>query len=226
MKPIIKLEHVSKIYHTTGEELYALNDVNMEIGDNAFASILGPSGSGKSTMLHILGLLDEPTRGKVFIGGIETNKLDEKKRAYVRGKKIGFIFQTFNLIPTLTVLENVALPALLYETDKERAERSAYDILERIGMKERTMHYPNQLSGGQRQRVAIARSLVNNPDILLADEPTGNLDSKTGEAVLEIFEELHAQGKTVIIITHDTDIAQMTDRTIHIKDGKIIEVET
>ena len=225
MKPIIQLQQVSKIYHTTGEELYALRDINLDIERGEFTSILGPSGSGKSTMLHILGLLDEPTKGTIYIDGINTRTLDEKKRAYLRGKKIGFIFQTFNLIPTLSVLENVTLPALLYNTEREIAQERAKDVLREIGMSDRLTHYPNQLSGGQRQRVAIARALVNEPEILLADEPTGNLDSKTGEAVLQIFKELHTEGKTVIIITHDITISKMTKKIIRIYDGKIARGE-
>ena len=225
MKPIIQLQQVSKIYHTTGEELYALRDINLDIEKGELASILGPSGSGKSTMLHILGLLDEPTKGTIYIDGINTRTLDEKKRAYLRGKKIGFIFQTFNLIPTLSVLENVTLPALLYDTEREIAQERAKDVLREIGMSDRLTHYPNQLSGGQRQRVAIARALVNEPEILLADEPTGNLDSKTGEAVLQIFKELHTEGKTVIIITHDITISKMTKKIIRIYDGKIARGE-
>ncbi|MBI2079980.1 ABC transporter ATP-binding protein [Candidatus Micrarchaeota archaeon] len=186
-----------------------------------FVSIIGPSGSGKSTLLHVLGLLDEVTRGKVSLDGIDVSKLKERERASIRARKIGFVFQTFNLIPTLTVLENVALPGIICELNEEDVYIRAKEILNIVSMGDRLLHYPNQLSGGQRQRVAIARALINAPEIILADEPTGNLDSKTGNEVLNVFKELNKEGKTVIIITHDLSITTVTDRSIHIKDGKI-----
>lgn len=218
---LIRLEKVSKIYTMGEDRLYALNNIDLTINRGEFASILGPSGSGKSTLLHVLGLLDEPSGGKLFLDGIDVHKLNETERARLRGKKIGFIFQMFNLIPSLTVLENVELPALIYESDPMKTEQKAIEILKQIGMSERLFHYPNQLSGGQRQRVAIARALINDPEIILADEPTGNLDTKTGKEVLSMFHDLHKAGKTIIIVTHDTNVAKITQRTIHVIDGKI-----
>ena len=221
MKPVLHLENVSKIYRTLGEEVYALKDVDFRIEKNDFISVVGPSGSGKSTLLHIIGLLDEPTKGKVYLDGIETSTMAEDSLAYLRGKKIGFIFQAFNLIPTLTVLENVALPALIYNEMEENAYKKASRILNEIGMGERLFYYPNQISGGQKQRVAVARALINEPELILADEPTGNLDSKTGEDVLKLFKDLHDQGKTIVIITHDLNITKITEKKVKIKDGKL-----
>ncbi|MCX6773035.1 MAG: ABC transporter ATP-binding protein [Candidatus Micrarchaeota archaeon] len=220
---MMKLSGVYKVYDVGEEKVYALNGIDLSIKRGEFASLLGPSGSGKSTMLHVLGLLDTPTKGTLTLDGIETTRLTEKELAHIRGKKIGFIFQMFNLIPSLTVLENVTLPALIYESDEAKTEEKAKGILQSIGMGARMYHYPNQLSGGQRQRVAIARALINDPDIILADEPTGNLDTKTGQEVLSMFHAMHAQGKTIIIVTHDLNITKITHRTIRIVDGKIAD---
>ncbi|HIH18661.1 TPA: ABC transporter ATP-binding protein [Candidatus Micrarchaeota archaeon] len=220
---LIKLEKVCKIYPMGEDKLYALNNVDLVINRGEFSSILGPSGSGKSTLLHILGLLDEPSSGRIYLDDMEMHRLNENERARLRGKKIGFIFQMFNLIPSLTVLENVTLPALIYEASTEEAEAKARKTLENIGMEQRLFHYPNQLSGGQRQRVAIARALINDPEIIFADEPTGNLDTKTGHDVLTMFHDLHESGKTIIIVTHDLGITKMTHRTIRIVDGKIVK---
>jgi len=220
---LMKLDKVCKIYEMGEDTLYALNNIDLEIRRGEFSSILGPSGSGKSTLLHILGLLDEPSKGQIYLDGIEVHKLNEDERARLRGKKIGFIFQMFNLIPSLTVLENVTLPALIYENSPTEAEAKAMQMLKFIGMDHRLHHFPNQLSGGQRQRVAIARALINDPEIIFADEPTGNLDTRTGHDVLEMFKELHRQGKTIIIVTHDEGITKLTERTIKIVDGKIVK---
>jgi putative ABC transport system ATP-binding protein len=221
-KLLMRLEKVCKIYQMGEDKLFALSNVDLEIYRGEFSSILGPSGSGKSTLLHILGLLDEPSTGKIYLDGIEVHKLNEDERARLRGKKIGFIFQMFNLIPSLTVLENVTLPALIYENSPAEAEAKALSTLKFIGMDHRLHHYPNQLSGGQRQRVAIARALINDPEIIFADEPTGNLDTKTGKDVLDMFRDLHLRGKTIIIVTHDVGITKLTERTIRIVDGKVV----
>jgi len=218
---LMQLRDVSKIYRMGEESVYALNSVDMDIYRGEFAAILGQSGSGKSTLLNMLGLLDNPSTGRIILDGIETTKLSGKELAAVRGKKIGFIFQMFNLIPSLTVAENVALPAIICNEDREKSLEKAAGILKEIGMGQRLSHYPNQLSGGQRQRVAIARSLINDPDIILADEPTGNLDTKTGHEVLRRFEKMHEEGKTILIVTHDLDVAKITDKTIHVVDGKV-----
>ncbi|MGB9635471.1 MAG: ABC transporter ATP-binding protein, partial [Candidatus Micrarchaeia archaeon] len=185
-------------------------------------SILGPSGSGKSTLLHILGLLDTPTKGKVFVEEKEVSRISDDERAYIRGKKIGFVFQMYNLVPSLTAIENVMLPMMIYDVPKDIREMRAYQLLEQLGMENRAHHKPNELSGGQRQRVAIARALANDPAVILADEPTGNLDSKSGDEVVEIFNELNKKGKSLIIVTHDNDVASNAKRIIRIRDGRIV----
>jgi putative ABC transport system ATP-binding protein len=222
-EPIMRLENVSKVYKMGEEKVYALNGINLDIHEGDLAAVLGPSGSGKSTLLNMLGLLDPPSAGSIFLDGIETTKLSEKGLAGVRGKKIGFIFQMFNLIPSLTVIQNVMLPAVIYESDPVKTRQKAKEILDKLGMGERLEHFPNQLSGGQRQRVAVARSLINDPEIILADEPTGNLDSKTGAEVLGMFKKLNDEGKTIIIVTHDLHVAKITKRTIKVVDGKIMK---
>jgi putative ABC transport system ATP-binding protein len=225
MKEVMRLEGVRKIYKMgQGVTVEALRGVDLTVMQNEFVSILGPSGSGKSTLLHIMGLLDTPTSGRRYIDGIETSTMDEEQQAKVRGDKIGFIFQTFNLIPSLTAVENVELPLLLRAHDGAARRKKAIGLLDEVGLGERLDHYPNQLSGGQRQRVAIARALVNDPEVILADEPTGNLDSKTGHDILQILGDLHNQGRTIIIITHDLYITKVTKRVVKIKDGMIEKV--
>lgn len=219
---VIKLKNISKIYgENTKVEFQALKNVNFEIKKGEFVAIMGPSGSGKSTLMHIIGLLDRPTRGEYLLDENEVSlKSKEKFLAGLRGKKIGFVFQTFNLMPRSTTLQNVMLPTM-YHDRKNRVKR-AKEMLKLVGLESKWRNKPTELSGGERQRVAIARALINNPEILLADEPTGNLDSKTGEEIMKLFRKLNKEkGVTIILITHDSDIAKQADRTIHIKDGEI-----
>ena len=199
----------------------ALRGVSLRIKDGEYVAIMGPSGSGKSTLLHIMGLLDTPTRGRVLLDGRDVSKLSEGERAVIRRRKIGFVFQAFNLIPHLTVLENVELPLMLDGVPRGERRKKAEEILKSVGLGDRLHHYPSQLSGGQKQRVAIARALINNPSIILADEPTGNLDSKTGEVILDLFDDLHGQGHTLVVVTHDEEVAERADRVIKIRDGVV-----
>jgi putative ABC transport system ATP-binding protein len=219
----LKLENISKSYGSGHSEVRALDDANLTIYDGEFIGILGPSGSGKSTLLHIIGLLDTPSSGKVYVDGVDTTKMNSDQKAQERAEKIGFVFQFFNLVPSLSALENVELPLAIYNVPKDVRRKKAERLLVRLGLGKRLGHLPNMLSGGERQRVAIARALVNDPEIVLADEPTGNLDSKTGIEVLKIFEELHSEGRTIVIITHDENITSLTKRVVKIMDGKLIE---
>ena len=203
--------------------LYALNSVNLKILKNEFVAILGPSGSGKSTLMNIIGCLDTPTSGRYILDGNEASKLSDNQLAEIRNSKIGFVFQQFNLIPQLTALENVELPLIYKGMSASKRHKIAKEALERVGLSDRINHRPRQLSGGQQQRVAIARAIVTNPSIILADEPTGNLDSKSGEEIMQIFKQLHNQGCTVVLITHDNHIASQAKRIVRIHDGKIIE---
>ncbi|MFH1785032.1 MAG: ABC transporter ATP-binding protein [Candidatus Micrarchaeota archaeon] len=221
-KEVLRLNNVNKIYDMGAVKVRALDGANLVVNQGEMVCIVGPSGSGKSTLLHIMGLLDTPTSGYRYIDGIETAKMSEAEQARIRGRKIGFVFQKFNLIPSFTALENVELPLVLCDGCKNRREQ-ATKVLQSLDMGERLHHYPSQLSGGQIQRVAIARALVNNPEIILADEPTGNLDSKTGKEVLEILNKLNKQGRTILIITHDELISKNVPRVVRIKDGKIFE---
>ncbi len=222
---VMILDKIKKTYYMGDSSLDALKDVSFVVKKGEWISIIGPSGSGKSTLLQILGLLDYPTSGNLSIDGILTTQMSDTERATFRGKKVGFIFQSFHLISTITALENVMLPMMFYDVPAAERERRATEVLTRLGMGDRLDHLPSELSGGQRQRVAIARSLVNEPTILLADEPTGNLDSKSGAAVIEIFRQIHNEGKTLIIVTHDPNIASVAQKTIHIKDGMVEKVE-
>ncbi len=219
--PLIEVRNVSKIYYLGGEEIRALDDVSLDIDVGEFISIIGPSGSGKSTLMHILGCLDSPSKGTIKLDGIMIEKATGRELAAIRNQKIGFVFQFFNLLPKLNVLQNVELPMIYSSVPfRERRER-AMTALKMVGLENRTKHRPSQLSGGQQQRVAIARALVNNPRIIMADEPTGNLDSHTGEAILELFRVLSSQGRTIALVTHDPEIAAVTPRRIEIRDGKV-----
>lgn len=224
-REVLKLQGIRKTYRMGETEVHALGGVDFSVRSGEWLSVIGPSGSGKSTLLHILGLLDKPTEGSMFIDGIDVFKLDDAARSHIRGKKIGFIFQSFHLISSLNAIENVMLPMMFYGVDPAQREERAREALETLGMGDRMHHKPSELSGGQRQRVAIARSLVNNPSILLADEPTGNLDSKSGEEVIKIFEDLHTQGRTIIVVTHDQNIASHGEKVVRIKDGMIERIE-
>jgi len=223
MKEVIRLENVFKIYINGKTELRALNGVDFSVKEGDFIAIMGASGSGKSTMLHICGLLDKPTKGDVYFEGIRATRLSDSQIAEIRNKKIGFVFQQFNLIPHLSALENVYLPKLFSGTENNE-EGEVYKLLKSVGLEGKENRRPNELSGGEQQRVAIARALMNNPDIIMADEPTGNLDSKTGKQIMEILNNLHKNfRKTILIVTHDPQIAKCAERVISIKDGRIIK---
>jgi len=218
---VIKTEALTKVYEMGAEQVHALSGVDAEIRKGEYVAIMGPSGSGKSTLMNLIGCLDSPTAGKYWLAGRLVSDLDDDELAYIRNKEIGFVFQTFNLLPRATALHNVELPLIYNGTPAEDRIEKAKKALERVDLTDRMTHKPNELSGGQRQRVAIARALVNNPSIVLADEPTGNLDSKTGEEIMALFENLHGQGNTIILVTHENDIARHAHRIIHIRDGKI-----
>ena len=222
---MIRIENISKIYEIGAIHVNALENLSLTIEKGEFTSIMGPSGSGKSTLMNILGCLDRPTEGHYYLDNIQVNKMTNDELATIRNQKIGFVFQSFNLLPKSSALKNVELP-MLYAGFKpnERKER-AKEALERVGLGDRLHHKPNELSGGQKQRVAIARALINKPSILLADEPTGNLDSKSGNEIMEIFKNLNDEGTTVILVTHELDIAEMSKRILHFKDGTMINDE-
>ncbi len=224
-EPIIKIEELMKIYQMGNQEVRALDGVSFDVQANEYIAIMGPSGSGKSTLMNLIGCLDTPTSGIYILNGQDVSKLEDAELAEVRNREIGFVFQTFNLLPRTDCLSNVELP-LIYSGVKtaERRKRSAR-TLERVGLGDRLDHKPNELSGGQRQRVAIARALVNNPSILLADEPTGNLDTKTGEEIMLLFEELYRMGNTILLVTHEDEIADHARRIIRLRDG-VIESDT
>ncbi|MFH0949016.1 MAG: ABC transporter ATP-binding protein [Candidatus Aenigmatarchaeota archaeon] len=221
MKPIIQMKDVDKIYDLESVKIDALKDVNLSIAKGEFVAIMGASGSGKSTLLHIMGLLDKPSNGSVILDGINASELGDDELAELRGKKIGFVFQFFNLYPTLTARQNVELPLSIQGYGSEKIKKSK-ELLKNVGLAGREDHMPSQLSGGERQRIAIARALAVEPDIILADEPTGNLDSKTGKELIAMLTKINESGRTVVIITHDVNIASHAGRTIQIKDGRII----
>lgn len=218
---LVELRNVSKIYHLGGEEIRALDGVTLDIERGEFISIIGPSGSGKSTLMHILGCLDSPTSGTLQLDGTMIHDASPRQLAAIRNQKIGFVFQFFNLLPKLTVLQNVELPMVYSGCSARQRRERALEALKLVGMENRARHRPAQLSGGQQQRTAIARALVNNPRLVFADEPTGNLDSHTGEVILELFRQLNREGRTIILVTHDPEIAAVTPRRIEIRDGKI-----
>ena len=220
---LLELRNVSKIYHTGGEEIRALDDVSLDLENGEFISIIGPSGSGKSTLMHILGCLDSPTRGEVRLDGVDISGATAGQLAKVRNRTIGFVFQSFNLLPKLNVLQNVELPMVYAGMGGRQRRERALLALQQVDLAHRVKNRPNQLSGGQQQRVAIARALVNDPKIILADEPTGNLDTHTGELILNLFRDLSRQGRTVILVTHNPEIAAVTPRRIEIRNGKIAE---
>lgn len=223
MKEILKMSDLTKSYYMGGEELKALNNVNLVINEGEFVSVLGPSGSGKSTFMNIVGCLDEPTEGQYVLAGQTVSHLSEKELARIRNKEIGFIFQNFQLLPRLSALQNVELPMVYAGVPAAERRKRAIAILERVGLGDKLPNLPTQLSGGQQQRVAIARSVVTEPSILLADEPTGALDQKTGAQIMELFKELNKEGRTIIMITHDKNIANNGNRILKIIDGHISE---
>jgi putative ABC transport system ATP-binding protein len=218
---VIQTEELWKTYEMGAEQLHALRGITLEIRKGEYVAIMGPSGSGKSTLMNLIGCLDTPTKGNYWLAGRLVSQLDDDELAYIRNKEIGFVFQTFNLLPRATALHNVELPMIYNGTPAEERLDRAKKALAQVDLAERMMHKPNELSGGQRQRVAIARALVNNPSILLADEPTGNLDSQTGEEIMGVFSRLHQSGNTIILVTHESDIAAHAHRVVRLRDGKI-----
>jgi putative ABC transport system ATP-binding protein len=225
MKPIIQVSHVSKLYKTEAIETLALDNVSFEVAEGEFVAIMGPSGSGKSTLMHILGALDLPTSGRYFLAGEEVSQLTDDELSDIRNRKIGFIFQAFNLLPRTTTMKNVMLPMVYAGIPKSERMERAEKYLKMVGLSHRLQHTSNQLSGGQQQRVAIARGLAMNPALLLADEPTGNIASAQAEEIMEIFQKLNDEGHTIVMITHEPDIAAHAKRIIHIKDGKVAKDE-
>ena len=222
-KLLLRLKHIGKVFHTDELETHALSDINLDISKGEYVSISGPSGCGKSTLLSLLGLLDTPSSGDYTLNGTPVQNLTFRERARIRNREIGFIFQSFNLIGDLTVAENVELPLRYRGMPSSKRKKRAYDALERVGIVPRMQHYPSQLSGGQQQRVAVARAVAGEPAILLADEPTGNLDSTSGSAVMELLAELHQDGSTICMVTHDDRYATFAERTVSLFDGKIVD---
>jgi len=220
---IIETRDLWKTYHMGSEEIHALQGVSMQIERGEYVAIMGPSGSGKSTLMNLIGCLDTPSRGSYLLNEQQVREMDDDELARIRNEEIGFVFQTFNLLPRATALHNVELPLVYAGVPGPVRHERALEALERVELSDRVTHRPNELSGGQRQRVAIARALVNNPSILLADEPTGNLDSKTGLEIMTLFERLHATGNTIVLITHESEVAEYAHRVIHLRDGQVEE---
>lgn len=225
MRPIISVEHLRKTYIMGKTQVHALQDITIDVDKNEYVALMGPSGSGKSTLMNLLGCLDTPTSGKYWLNQTEVSTMTDDELAHVRNKEIGFVFQTFNLLPRLTALENVALPLVYAGVSRRDRLQKAQEVLDAVGLGDRVEHKPNELSGGQRQRVAIARALVNDPSIILADEPTGNLDTKTSIEIMDIFDKIHAAGNTVILVTHEPDIAEKAKRVVWLRDG-LVESDT
>lgn len=218
---IIEIKGIEKFYKVGEQTVKALNGVSLSIEKNEYVAIMGPSGSGKSTIMNILGCLDSPTQGSYFLNGIDVSKMDDNELAEVRNKEIGFVFQSFNLLPRYNAIENVALPLIYSGIEKREREERAIEALKEVDLTDRMSHKPNELSGGQRQRVAIARALINRPSIILADEPTGNLDSKTSEEILRLLAKIHKSGNTIIVVTHEEEVAKRANRVIRLRDGII-----
>lgn len=218
---VIYLETIQKIYKMGEEYVYALRGLTLSVQRGEYVAIMGPSGSGKSTLMNVIGCLDTPTSGKYYFNGTNVAGMDDNELAEIRNREIGFVFQTFNLLPRSNALHNVELPLIYAGIGKEERERRSYEALEHVGLASRSSHKPNELSGGQRQRVAIARALVTRPSIILADEPTGNLDSKTGEDIMRLFSEMHTQGNTLIVVTHEEEVARHAKRVVRMKDGLV-----
>ncbi len=221
MDNLISVKELRKTYYMGSEVVHALQSITLDIERNEYVALMGPSGSGKSTLMNLLGCLDSPSSGQYFLNSINVSTMTDSELAEVRNKEIGFVFQTFNLLPRLTALENVGLPLVYAGISKSHRNEMAMDALEAVGLADRVTHKPNELSGGQRQRVAIARAIVNNPSIILADEPTGNLDTKTSVEIMGIFEKIHQSGNTIIIVTHENEIAEHTHRIIRLRDGLV-----
>jgi putative ABC transport system ATP-binding protein len=218
---LIVMNELTRVYDLGPQQIFALNGVNLTIEQGEYVAIMGPSGSGKSTLMNIIGCLDTPTSGSYLLDGVPVETLNDDELAAIRNKKIGFVFQTFNLLARTTALQNVELPLVYAKIPRVERRRLAEEALAAVGLSDRMSHQPNELSGGQRQRVAIARALVNKPSLLLADEPTGNLDSQTGREILDLFHELHARGNSIIMVTHEDDVAREAARIVHIRDGKV-----
>ncbi|HIS34837.1 MAG TPA: ABC transporter ATP-binding protein [Candidatus Avirikenella pullistercoris] len=220
-EPVIGIKHINKTYTVGTQVVEALKDVSLKIYKNDYVAIMGPSGSGKSTLMNILGCLDSPTRGEYVLNGTDVSNMDDDELAEVRNKEIGFVFQTFNLLPRYTALQNVALPLIYAGVGKEKRLERAEEVLKMVGLGDRMEHRPNEMSGGQRQRVAVARALINHPSIILADEPTGNLDTKTSIDIMRLFEDIYKKGNTMIVVTHEEDIALHARRIVRLRDGMI-----